>query len=97
MYSEMCPKTKSQCFNHKLLERISRDVISDIFVDVSKDKTLFTLLNRPLEIISRDMVSDVFPGMSTKQVMTIVSCIMTSLAQVKDLCLNLMINVTDHE
>ena len=40
-------------FNCKLLERISRGVISDIFADVSKDKTLFTSLNCPLCSISR--------------------------------------------
>ena len=40
-------------FNCKLLEKVSGDVISDMFVDVSKDKTLFTLLNCPLCSISR--------------------------------------------
>ena len=67
-------------FDHKFLERISRDVISDIFVDVSKDKTLFTLLNRPLKVISRDMISDMFSNMSTKQVVAIVDCTMMFLA-----------------
>ena len=38
-------------------------------MDVSKDKTLFTLLNRPLEVISGDTISDIFSNMSTKQVM----------------------------
>ena len=40
-------------FNRKLLERILGDVISDILVDVSKDKTLFTLLDCPLCSIPR--------------------------------------------
>ena len=46
-------KDKVQCLNLKFLERISRNVISDMFVDVSKDKTLFALLNCPLCPISR--------------------------------------------
>ena len=42
-------KDKVQCLNCRLLERISRDVISDMFEDVSEDKTLFTLLSCPLK------------------------------------------------
>ena len=67
-------------FNCKFLERIFGDVISDIFVDVSKDKTLFTLLNRPLKVISRDTISDTFLDMSTKQVVATVDCTMMFLA-----------------
>ena len=68
-------------FNCKFLERISRDVISDTLEDVSKDKTLFTLLNCPLKVISRDTILDMSSGTSTKQVMAIVDCNMMSLAK----------------
>ena len=99
-------------FNCKFLERISGDVISDIFVDVSKDKTLFTLLNCPLKVISRDTISDMSSDILTKQVMAIVDCTMMFLAKVGNFCLSrmkgcrsyyvffhpsLMINVIDHE
>ena len=99
-------------FNCKFLERISGDVISDILVDVSKDKTLFTLLNCPLKVISRDTISDMSSDILTKQVMAIVDCTMMFLAKVGNFCLSrmkgcrsyyvffhpsLMINVIDHE
>ena len=77
-------------FNCKFLERISGDVISDIFVDVSKDKTLFTLLNCPLKVISRDTISDMSSDTLTKQVVEIVDCTMMSLAKVRNLCLSRM-------
>ena len=58
-------------FNCKLLERISRDVISDTLVDVSKDKTLLTLLNCPSKVISRDTILDMSSDTLTKRVMAI--------------------------
>ena len=73
-------------FNCKFLERISGDVISDILVDVSKDKTLFTLLNCPLKVISRDTISDMSSDTLTKQVVEIVDCTMMFLAKVRNFC-----------
>ena len=70
-------------FNCKFLERISRDVISDTLEDVSKDKTLFTLLNCPLKVISRDTISDMSSDTLPKQVVAIVDCNMMSLAKVR--------------
>ena len=70
---------KVQSLNLKFLERIFGDVISDMFVDVSKDKTLSTLLNCPLcsitrifqevilsKVISRDTISDMSLDTLTK-------------------------------
>ena len=79
-------KDKIQCF----LERIFGDVISDIFVDVSKDKILFTLLNCPLKVISKDAISDMSSDILTKQVVAIVNCSMMFLAKVRNLCLSRM-------
>ena len=76
--------------NCKFLERIFGDVISDIFVDVSKDKTLFTLLNCPLKVISRDTISDMSSDTLTKQVVTIVDCTVMFLAKVRNFCLSRM-------
>ena len=53
-------------FNHKFLERVSKDVILGIFADVSKGKTLFTLLNHPLKVIPRDTILDIFLNTLTK-------------------------------
>ena len=77
-------------FNCKFLERISGDVISEILVDVSKDKTLFTLLNCPLKVISRDTISDMSSDILTKQVVAIVDCNMMFLAKVRNFCLSRM-------
>ena len=76
--------------NCKFLERIFGDVISDIFVDVSKDKTLFTLLNCPLKVNSRDTISDMTSDTLTKQVVAIVECNMMFLAKVRNFCLSRM-------
>ena len=58
------------------LERISKDIIPDILMDVSKNKTLFYFV----ESIFRDTFLDTFPNMSTKQVVTMVNCVMMFLA-----------------
>ena len=80
----MCPKTKSPMFNCRLLERISGDVILDMIMDMSKDKTLFTSLNCPLcsisrvfqggvfvNVIPRDTIPDRSSDISTEQVVAI--------------------------
>ena len=90
-------------FNRKFLERISGDVISDIFVDVSKDKNLiyfvelsfmfyFKDISRRgfVKVISRGTISDMSSGTLTKQVMAIVDCIMMFLAKVRNFCLSRM-------
>ena len=93
-------------FYCKLLERISRDVISNVLVDVSKDKTLFALLNCPLKVISRDTILDIssstllqklrrlaidsFADTLTKRAVAIVNCSMMFLAKVGNFCLSRM-------
>ena len=99
----MCPKDKSPMFNCRLLERISGDVILDMIMDTSKDKTLFTSLNCPLcsisrvfqggvfvNVISRDMIPDRSSDISTKQVVAMVNCNMMSLVKVRNFYLSRM-------
>ena len=72
-------------FYGKLLERISRDVISDTLIDMSEGKTLFTLLSRPSKVISKDMILNMSSDTSTKQVVAIVNWNMMSLVKVRKL------------
>ena len=58
------------------LEMVPRDIISDMFLDVSQNKTLFYFV----ESFLRDTFPDTFPNVSTKQVMTMTNCIMMFLA-----------------
>ena len=77
-------KDKIQCLNCELLERISGDVISDTLVDVSKDKTLFTLLNCPSKVTFKDTILDMSSDTLTKRVVAMVNCNMMSLAKVRN-------------
>ena len=99
MCSEACPETKSNVSWSKIF----RDVISDIFIDVSKDKNLIYFVELSfmsyfkditrrgfVKAISRDTISDMSSDTLTKQVVTIVDCSMMFLAKVRNFCLSRM-------
>ena len=84
-------KDKIQWLTVKFLEKISGDVVSGVFVDVSKDKNLIYLVELSFKkVISRNTISDMSSDTLTKQVVAIVDCNMMSLAKVRNFCLSRM-------